>query len=79
MLRMIGMSKGVASKQANSYRMIREWQKGIGVPRSWYEYEVCKVTKRELDKMVRIQNKAGRLGLGANSFVGVEELRGEMG
>ena len=59
--------------------MIRELWKGVGVPRSLYGYEVCKVTKNEIDRMERIQNRVARMALGSNSFVAIEALRGEMG
>ena len=44
---MVGMQKGMISKNANGYRMVRELLKGVGVPRSLYGYKLCKMTKRE--------------------------------
>jgi hypothetical protein len=76
---MLGMLRTVASKNANVYRMIRELWKGVAVPQSLYGYEVCTVTKKESEVMEKIQNKVGRLGLGANSYVAVEAIQGEMG
>ena len=34
MMRMVGMLKSVVSKNANSYKMVRELWKGVAVPRS---------------------------------------------
>jgi hypothetical protein len=79
MLRMVGMMKMVASKNANAYMLIRELWKGVAVPQSLYGYEICKVTKKECEWMDRVQNRVGRIGLGANSFVAVEAIQGEMG
>ena len=44
-----------------------------------YGMEVIPWTMNEVKKMETIQNKIGRLALGANKFVGVEDIRGEMG
>ena len=79
MLRMLGMLKSVSNKIADSYSMIRELWKGVGVPRSLYGYEVFKVNKEEMDRMEKIQNKIARLALGGNKYTAVEALRGEMG
>ena len=79
MLRMLGMLKNVMTKHAGGYLIVRELWKGVGVPRSLYGYEVCKVSKEEIDKMEKMQNRVARLGLGANSYTAVEALRGEMG
>ena len=36
-------------------------------------------SRNELDRMEMVQNKAGRIALGANRYVAVEGIRGDMG
>ena len=75
---MMGMIRNVTTKQVNIYKIARTLWKGVGIPRSTYGYEVCRVSGTELQRMEVIQNKVARLGLGANKFVATEALRGEM-
>ena len=49
----------------------------MAVPSIMYGMNVMKWTKGELDKLDVIQNKVGRMALGANIYVGVEAVRGE--
>ena len=50
----------------------------MAVPRIMYGVNVMKWTNGELDKLEVIQNKVGRMALGADRYVGVEAIRGDM-
>ena len=63
----------------NSYEIIRGLWKGVGFPAIVYGMEVVGSNKVEEEKWERIQDKIGRLGLGANRYVSREAIRGEMG
>ena len=63
--------------RANWYECFRGIWKNIAVPSIMYGKNVMKWTKGELDKLEVIQNKVGRMALGANRYVGVEAIRGD--
>ena len=65
--------------RANGYEVTRGIWKSIAVPSLMYGMDVVPWSLSEVKKMDTIQNKIGRLALGANKFVGVEAIRGEMG
>ena len=46
---------------------------------SGYEANVLTWTDCEMQKLETIQNKVGRVALGANGYSGVEAIRGDMG
>jgi hypothetical protein len=74
-----GRLASICKFRANRYEVVRGLWKGVAVPSIMYSIEAFGYTKGEGDKLERIQNRVGRLGLGANRFVAVEAIRGEMG
>ena len=44
-----------------------------------YDLEVIGLTSREISHLEVIQNRVGRIAHGANRYVAVEALKGEMG
>ena len=74
-----GRLGSVARFRANRYECLRGIWKSMAVPSIMYGMNVMKWTKGELDKLEVIQNKVGRMALGANRYVGVEAIRGDMG
>ena len=65
--------------RSNRYEIIRGIWKNIVVPSLLHGMDVVNWTMSEINKLESIQNKIGRLALGANKFVGVEAIRGDMG
>ena len=65
--------------RANKYEIIRGIWKNIAVPGLLYGMEVINWTMGEIKQMEVIQNKIGRLALGAKKYAAIEALRGEMG
>ena len=53
--------------------------KGIAVPSVLYGMNTMNWYSEEMKKLEVIQNKIGRLGLGANRLLGIEAIRGDMG
>ena len=53
--------------------------KGLAVPSIMYGANVLTWTDCEMQKLETIQNKVGRVALGANGYSGVEAIRGDMG
>ena len=53
--------------------------KGIALAGLLHGSEVLNWTKEDLNKLEVIQNRVGRIGLGANMMVGIEAIRGDMG
>ena len=74
-----GRLASVARYRANKYLVVRELWKGMAVPSIMYGMNVMNWTECELQKLEMIQNKVGRVALGANRYVGVEAVRGDMG
>ena len=74
-----GRVANIARYRANKYLVVRELWKGMAVPSIMYGMNVLNWTECELQKLEVIQNKVGRVALGANGYVGVEAVRGDMG
>lgn len=74
-----GRLASICKFRANSYEVVRGLWKSVAVPSIMYGIEAIGFTKRDIAELDRIQNRVGRLGLGANRFVAVEAIRGEMG
>jgi hypothetical protein len=74
-----GRLGSVARTRANRYEVVRGLWKGIAVPSLMYGMNVLKVSASECDKLEVVQNRVGRVALGANRYVGVEAIRGDIG
>ena len=74
-----GRLGSVARFRANRYECLRGLWKSVAVPGIMYGMDVMRWTESELSKLDVTQNKVGRMALGANRWVGVEAIRGEMG
>ena len=74
-----GRLGSVARFRANKYECIRGLWKGVAVPGIMYGMEVMHWTENELARLDVIQNKIGRVALGAKRWTGVEAVRGDMG
>ena len=71
---------GAISKfSSNKYEVTRGILKGIALSGLLYDSETLNWTKEDMNKLEVIQNKVGRIGLGANRMVGTEAMRGDMG
>ena len=75
----MGRLGSVARCRANKYEIVRGLWKGMAVPSIMYGLETTVWTKNELERMEVIQNKVGRIALGANRYTAVEAIRGDMG
>ena len=51
----------------------------MAVPSIMYGLETMSWKKNELEKLEVFQNKVGRIALGANKYVAVEAIRGDVG
>ena len=65
--------------RSNKYQVVRGLWKGVAVQQILYGANVINWTTEEIRSLDTIQNKVGRIGLGANYYVAVEGIRGEMG
>ena len=74
-----GRLGSVSRLRSNKYEVCRMIWKAVAVPSLMYGMEVIDWSVGEISRMEVIQNKVGRLALGANRMVGVEAIRGEMG
>ena len=74
-----GRLASIARYRANKYLVVRELWKGMAVPSIMYGMNVLNWTECELQKLEVIQNKVGRIALGANRYASVEAIRGDMG
>ena len=74
-----GRLASIARYRANKYLVVRELWKGMAVPSIMYGVNVLNWTESELQKLEVIQNKVGRVALGANRYACVEAIRGDMG
>ena len=69
----------MANFRANKYEVVRGIWKTVAVPGILYAMDTMSWSAEEVNKIEAIQNKVGRLGLGANRMVGTEAIRGDMG
>ena len=74
-----GRLASIARFRANKYVAVRELWKTMAVPSITYGMNVLNWSECELQKLEVIQNKVGRVALGANRYVSVEAIRGDMG
>ena len=74
-----GRLASIARHRANKYVVVRELWKGMAVPSIMYGMNVLNWTESELQKLEVVQNKVGRVALGANKYACVEAIRGDMG
>ena len=74
-----GRLASVARWRANKYEVLRELWKTVAVPCLMYGMNVINWSERDMQKLEVIQNKVGRVALGANGFAAVEAIRGDMG
>lgn len=74
-----GRLSSIAKFRANKYEILRGIWKNIAVPGLTYAMDTVNWTGGEVKQMDIVQNKIGRLALGARSYTAVEALRGEMG
>ena len=74
-----GRLGSVTKFRSNKYEVLRGLWKSIAIPGILYAMNVINWNIEEINKMEVIQNKVGRLGLGANRMVGIEAIRGDMG
>ena len=75
----VGRLGSVSRYRANKYEVVRGLWKGMAVPGLMYGLETMSWTNREIDKMEVVQNRVGRVVLGANRYAAVETIRGEAG
>ena len=74
-----GRLASVARYRSNKYVTVKELWKAISVPSITYGMNVLNWSECELQKLEVIQNKVGRVALGANRYTCVEAIRGDMG
>ena len=74
-----GRLASVARIRANKYEVLRELWKTVAVPNLLYGMNVLYWNECHMQKLEVVQNKVGRVALGANSFAAVEAIRGDMG
>ena len=74
-----GRLGSVARCRANKYEVVRGVWKGMAVPSLLYGLETIPWTVKDIDKLEMVQRRVGRLTLGANKYVAVEAIRGDMG
>jgi len=74
-----GRLSSVARYRANKYEVVRGVWKGMSMPSLMYGLETVPWTVKDIDKLEVVQRKVGRLILGANKYVAVEAIRGDMG
>ena len=58
--------------------MLRELWKTVAVPSLMYGMDVVNWNENDMQKLEVIQNKVGRIALGANWYAAVEAIRGDM-
>ncbi|KAG0725205.1 hypothetical protein GWK47_039070 [Chionoecetes opilio] len=75
----VGRLGSVARCRANKYEVVRGLWKGVAVPSIMHGLETMVWSRKESDRLEVTQNKAGRIALGANRYVAVEAIRGDMG
>ena len=71
--------KSNSTLRVNKYEIVRGIWKGVAVPTILYGIEILEVRAKDSQSMGTVQNRAARLGLGANKYAHSETLRGEMG
>ena len=75
----VGRLGSVARCRANKYEVVRGLWKGVAIPSIMYGLETTVWTRKDLNRLEVLQNMTGRIALGANRYVAVEAIRGDMG
>ena len=75
----VGRLGSVARCRANKYEVIRGLWMGVAIPSIMYGLETTVWTRKVLNRLEVVQNMTGRIALGANRYVAVEAIRGDMG
>ena len=75
----VGRLGSVARCRANKYEVVRGLWKGVAVPSIMYGLETTVWSKKDMNRLEVLQNMTGRIALGANRYVAVEAIRGDMG
>ncbi|XP_045115935.1 uncharacterized protein LOC123507244 [Portunus trituberculatus] len=75
----VGRLGSVARCRANKYEVVRGLWKGVAIPSIMYGLETTVWTRKDLNRLEVLQNMTGRIALGANRYVTVEAIRGDMG
>ena len=75
----MGRLGSVARCRANKYEVVRGLWKGVAIPSIMYGLETTVWTRKDLNRLEVLQNMTGRIALGANRYVAVEAIRGDMG
>ena len=68
----------MAKYRANKYLTVRELWKTLAVPSIMYGMNVFNWSECELQNLKIIQNKVGRIALGANNYGSVDVIRGDL-
>ena len=74
-----GRLASVAKVRANKYEVLRELWKTVAVPNLMYGMNVINWSESHMQKLEVVQNKVGRVALGANGYAAIEAIRGDMG
>ena len=74
-----GRLGSVARLRANKYEVLRELWKSVAVPSVLHGMNVMNWNETDMQKLEAVQNKVGRVALGANAYAAVEAIRGDMG
>ena len=75
----VGRLGSVARCRANKYEVVRGLWKGVAIPSIMYGLETTVWTRKDMNRLEALQNMTGRIALGANRYVAVEAIRGDMG
>ncbi|XP_045136283.1 uncharacterized protein LOC123519226 [Portunus trituberculatus] len=75
----VGRLGSVARCRANKYEVVRGLWKGVAIPSIMYGLETTVWTRKDLNRLEVLQNITGKIALGANRYVAVEAIRGDMG
>jgi len=79
LLQFVGILRNASTRCSNSYKVLRDLWKGMAVPRAMFGAEVLNHSSGEIKKLEVLQNKVARMALGANNYIAVAALKGEMG
>ena len=75
----LGRLSSIAKYRGSKYDVCRELWKGMAVPSIMYGASGLTWNDCEIQKLEAVQNKIGRVALGANGYAGVAAIRGDMG
>ena len=75
----MGRLGSISRCRTNKYEIVRGVWKGMAVPSIMYGLETMPWRINDLDKLEVVENKVGRIALGANRYAAVEAIRGDVG